>query len=441
MKKIVAILLTASMVLSMGTACGKKTKSSVGGKASVTRETKAEDPSDPSVLERTNGKQAIFQLANTSNTMQTMSEEELKKAYSQFIFALMKECASKDKGKNVMISPDSLLFCMQMCAAGADGDTLDQMMNTMIPGADNASAFQYSVNRMNSLQNDTLSIANSVWLNQKKAKFVYSDYLDYVKHHFDANVDIIEFDDTGVATINKWVSEKTDGMIKDLIDKLQASGVMVLVNAIAFDGKWDITYDAGHIQTRDFTNGNGEKKEGKFLMSNEGVYLDNGKATGFIKVYEDGKYGFMTILPNDKSIDINDFMANMTPEEYWSFWENKDNFADVYALMPEFTSDYNIDLSDILPDMGMKDAFDERKADFSNMAHCENNVYISKVVQKTHIEVTREGTKAAAATAIYADETECIHEYHEVICDRPYAYAIVDMETGLPVFLGTVEDI
>jgi len=441
MKKIVAMLLMASMILSMGTACGKKTKSTVGGKASVTKETKTEEPSDPSVLERTNGKQAIFQLANTSNTMQAMSDEEMKKAYSQFIFALMKECALQAKGNNVLISPDSLLFCLQMCAAGADGDTLNQMMNTMIPGADNTSAFQYSVNRMNSLQNDTLSIANSVWLNQNKAQFVYSDYLDYVKHHFDANVDIIEFDDTGVAAINKWVSEKTDGMIEDLIDKLQSSGVMVLVNAIAFDGKWDITYDAGHIKTRDFTNGNGEKKEGKFLLSNERFYLDNGKATGFLKPYEDGKYGFMTILPNDESVDINDFMANMTPEEYWSFWENKDSNADVNALMPEFTSDYNIVLSEILADMGMKDAFDEKKADFSNMAHCDNNVYISKVVQKTHIEVTREGTKAAAATAIYMDEAECIHEYHEVICDRPYAYAIVDMETGLPVFLGTVEDI
>lgn len=440
MKKRVAALLIASVIMSMAAGCtGKKDT-----KNSSKKNKKGEDPVseitlDVPTVKRENGKQAVFELSATGD--KTMTEEELKKAYSEFIFGLMKNCTEDANGENVLISSDSILLALEMCAAGADGETLTQMMNTMVPGASNEEALLFGTQRMNAMKNESLLVANSVWLNENKTDRVYEDYLDYVRKNFDAKVASVPFDQGGVDTINSWVEEKTKDRIHDLINQLNGDGLMVLVNAISFDGKWKTGYEDYQVNADVFTNGKGERSTQTFLSSTESMYLSNSEATGFLKEYDDGKYAFMTILPNDESIDINEFMADMTSEEYWEFWESMDASADVYTMMPEFTSDYAVELPGIMMEMGMTDAFNAEKADFSNMANSQP--YITNIIHKTFIEVDRNGTKAAAATAVVMEDA-CVAEpepVREVYCDRPYAYAIVDMETGLPVFLGTVENV
>ncbi|MBO4474438.1 MAG: serpin family protein [Clostridiales bacterium] len=445
MKKLVAVLLTTSVLLSMAVGCSGKTGKT---RTSTRRETPTEgplnenkEPGDVKTVNRKNGKQAVFELNTAGAGKTTMSEEELNQAYSEFIFALMKRCAENANGENVLISADSVLFALEMVAAGADGETLNQMMSTLVPGADNGEAFQFAVNRMNNLQNDSLKIANSVWLNDAKSQNVYSDYLDYVQRHFDATISVIPFNGDAVDMINGWVDEKTEGRIKELIRELTPNDLMVLINAITFDAKWAEPYSDEQVVNLVFTAGNGETKTTPFLSSTEVAYLSSDEAVGFLKDYDDGKYTFMTILPNDVSVDINEFIADMTAEEYWQFWNSRDMSGEVQALMPEFKSEYAIELQRALSDMGMKDAFDEDNADFSNMS--STDVYISKVIHKTYIEVDRAGTKAAAATAVVMTESTCAEPgtVHRVVCDRPYAYAIVDRSTGLPVFLGTVENV
>ncbi len=439
MKKRVAALLIASVIMSMAAGCtGKKDAKNSSKKNKEGEDPVSEMTLDVPTVKRENGKQAVFELSATGD--KTMSEEELKKAYSEFIFGLMKKCAEDSQDENVLISSDSILFALEMAAAGADGDTLTQMMNTMVPGAGNDQAFRFGVDRMNSLKNNSLQVANSVWLNEAKHDHVYEDYLDYVRKNFDAGVSVLPFNQSGADTINQWVEEKTKDRIHDLINQLDSDSLMVLVNAITFDGKWKTGYEDYQVSTGVFTNGKGERSTQTFLSSTESLYLSNSEAQGFLKEYDDGKYAFMTILPNDESIDINAFMADMTSDEYWEFWESMDASSGVYTMMPEFKAEYGVSLPGILQEMGMTDAFDSGKADFSNMA--KTQPYISDVIHKTFIEVDRNGTKAAAATAVVVEDA-CVEPVvvREVICNRPYAYAIVDMETGLPVFLGTVEDI
>ncbi len=441
MKKIVAGLLTFTLILSMTAGCSGKTKGTTKkNEKPAPTEPVVEIPDTPTV-KRENGKEAIFELQNAGAGKTAMTSEELNEAYSEFIFSLMKRCAEEANGENVLISADSILIALEMVAAGADGETLNQMMNTLVPGADNGAAFQFSVDRMNSLKNDSLQIANSIWLNQARSANVYDDYLDYVVGHFDAGVSVIPFDANAVKMINGWTEEKTKGRIKELLEDLDPNSLMVLVNAITFDAKWQEPYEDAQVYSDVFTTGSGVTKTVPFLGSTESVYLSNDEAVGFIKAYDDGKYAFMTILPNDESLDINAFMADMTAEEYWEFWNSRETFATVQARMPEFKSEYAIELNNVLIDMGMSDVFDESRSDLTNLS--KTNAYISKVVHKTFIEVDRAGTKAAAATAVVAVEGACMEpeDVKYVICDRPYAYAIVDMATGLPVFLGTVETV
>ncbi len=434
MKKLVAGLLIAGMLMALPTGCKKNVETPASQEPAVSAMGGA--------VKRENGKQALFELKNLQSGKKAMSDEELKKAYSQFVFGVMKNCAGLAQNKNMMISADSILFALEMAACGADGETLAQMTQTMVPGADNYEALRFAVERMNRLKNDSLKIANSVWINESKTARVYQDYLEYIEKNFDAGSKAVAFGPEGVSAINKWVAEKTNGRISDLLDELSPDDLMVLVNAVSFDGKWKNGYSDDDVWTQVFTGGDGQKREVMFIHGKESVYLQNEKATGFLKDYDDGKYAFLTILPNDTAMDINEFIANMTPEEYWTLWESRSEEFEVTTSMPEFKSEYDVQLAKILYDMGMEDAFDERKADFSNMA--TSQPCISKVIHKTFIDVNRNGTSAAAATAVVMTD-ECVREepdnVKKVICDRPFAYAVVDKETGLPVFLGTVENV
>lgn len=443
MKKLITGLLIASMLMALPTGCAKTTASSTtsGTSSESTVTQKPSSISTGKTEERTNGKQALFELKNAQSGKTEMSDEALRKAYSEFVLGVMKRCVEQSNGRNVTISADSMLFALEMTAAGADGETLKQMTQTMVPGAENETALKFALARMQNLQNNSLKIANSVWLSESDRAYIYDDYLSFIKKNFDATADSLVFGPEAEAVINKWVEDKTEGRIKDLVHDLGEDTLMVLVNAISFDGKWKKTFSEDDIYQGKFTTGTGATQEVTFLTSEENIYLSNGKASGFVKNYDDSKYAFMTILPDDEKVDINQFIADMTPEEYWAFWESQTIDYKVHTTFPEFKNEYDVTLNDILIDMGMTNAFDPGMADFSNMTGA--GAYISKVVHKTYIDVNRYGTEAAAATAVIMNKSSINIEDKSryVICNRPFAYAIVDKDTGLPVFLGTVENV
>ncbi|MCR5275366.1 MAG: serpin family protein [Clostridiales bacterium] len=436
-KRMMAALLTSSLLLSMA-GCAKKEKDP--------KETKdPTKPSDIQTVDRPSDQTAIFELTNVRDQdPASLNIKEIKQAYSKFVFGVMKRCLKVANGNNVMISSDSILFALEMAASGADGDTLDQMLQTMMPGVDNQVGFQYALDRMKDLQSDKLSIANSAWINKDLGGLIYDDYLSFVKGNFDAEIQNIKFDDSAVATINNWVCEKTDGMIEKIIDDVQGNSLMMLINAITFDAKWAEPFEEHRVNDGEFTTHDGTTQNVTFLHGGDDAkYLHSDSMQGIMKYYEDGDYAFVTLLPDDESVDINDFMQNLSEDEYWDFWESRNEHGDYNLIykFPEFKSEYGTELGPILKDMGMEDAFEPGKADFSNLGNF--NFYIGKVIHKTYIDVNRAGTRAAAVTVIDIKVGSAMapDETRYVMCDRPFAYAIVDTTTGLPVFLGTVESV
>ncbi|MBO4651562.1 MAG: serpin family protein [Clostridiales bacterium] len=428
-KKLLALILSSCMILPMA-ACAKKSQKTSN------INTAGDHPSDQT---------AIFELTNAQLPNNSVSEDELKKAYSKFVFGVLQRCLANAHGSNVLISSDSILFALDLAASGANGETLDQMLQTMMPGVPNEQGFQFAVDRMDDLSGDQLKIANSAWINSKYNDTVYKDYYSSVQDNFDAEVQSIKFDNDATKTINKWVSDKTDGMIKELIDSVDSRELMILINAICFDAKWEEPYKENNVDDGCFYETDGSEHTVTFLKGSQedADYLECDSASGFLKEYKGGKYAFLTILPNDAEIDINEFMQDFTPDEYWDLWESRDSNVQLVYRFPEFKAEYATSLAGTLRDMGMEDAF-SRNADFSNMT--SEAVLIDEVIHKTYIEVNAQGTRAAAATAVEikthsASIADPFEEIKYVICDRPFAYAIVDTDTGLPVFLGTVETV
>ncbi|MDR0372366.1 MAG: serpin family protein [Nitrososphaerota archaeon] len=345
--------------------------------------------------------------------------------------------------ENTIMSPLSVLCALAMVANGADGDTLSQIESVF--GISIVELNEYLHVYLKSLSSDdkaSLDIANSIWIRDDGSILVVKDFLQTNADYYDASIYKALFDDSTLKAINGWVSEKTHGMIKNILNEISPDAVMYLINAIAFDAEWEQIYNESNVRPGNFTSVSGQKRDVQMMYSTEGVFLNDRDATGFMKYYAGRKYAFVAMLPNEGT-SVNDYISTLTGQKLVNLLNNKQQIA-VNAAVPKFESAYSIDLNNILSDRGMSAAFDPYAADFSRLGSSPvgNNIYISKVTHKAIISVDEKGTKAGAITAIEGSITSApLEPPKTVYLDRPFVYMIIDCETNIPVFIGTVLDL
>ena len=367
-------------------------------------------------------------------------DEEFVLGQTQFALSMLQESA--EDGRNVLISPYSMMQALSMTANGAKGDTLSEM-EKVLGGTSIDRLNRYLYTQRTNQPNEEgckLLTANSIWIQDDAERIrVKEPFLQTNKNYYDADAYMTPFDDTTLRDINTWVDTNTDHMIPKLLDQLTGEEVMALINAVTFDAKWAVPYDEYQVHDRTFTAFDGTEQTASMLNGEEHLYLADEHATGFIKRYQgkDCRYGFAALLP-EKGMTTTEYINSLTPESLHKLLAKPSNEMVVTGL-PKFEYDYSEEMSGKFKALGMEKAFDSG-ADFSNMAEtASGTLCISRILHKTHISVTEEGTRAAAATAVMMKENACIMEPKEVILDRPFVYCIVDMDTSLPVFIGTVE--
>lgn len=347
--------------------------------------------------------------------------------------------------ENTIVSPQSLYFALGMTINGANGDTQQELINTLCKGSD-LQEFNDNISALiNQTDTKTCNIANSIWLRDVQDLSLNSEFKKSSEEYFKSEIYTKKFDGKFVDTVNKWVSQNTDGMIDTILNEVPSEDTMMyLINAICFDAKWNDKYDDVQInENGKFTNSKGDIQDVVMLNSTEDTYLCDEQSTGFLKYYLGGKYAFMGILPNE-DVSINDYMESLTGDSFINLYRNKisGNSVSVNVTIPEFkyTSEYL--LNDTLKDMGISSAFDEFSADFSNMIDSNTyKLYMGKVIQKAYIQVDRNGTKASAITSISMNDATAMLETYQVYLDRPFIYAIMDTDTELPIFMGVVNNI
>ena len=347
--------------------------------------------------------------------------------------------------ENTIVSPQSLYFALGMTINGANGDTQQELINTLCKGSD-LQEFNDNISALiNQTDTKTCNIANSIWLRDVQDLSLNSEFKKSSEEYFKSEIYTKKFDGKFVDTVNKWVSKNTDGMIDTILNEVPSEDTMMyLINAICFDAKWNDKYDDVQInENGKFTNSKGDIQDVVMLNSTEDTYLCDEQSTGFLKYYLGGKYAFMGILPNE-DVSINDYMESLTGDSFINLYRSKisGNSVNVKVTIPEFkcTSEYL--LNDTLKDMGISSAFDEFSADFSNMIDSNTHkLYMGKVIQKAYIQVDRNGTKASAITSISMNEATAMLETYQVYLDRPFIYAIMDTDTELPIFMGVVNNI
>ena len=384
-------------------------------------------------------------VSDINQSLEEYDPDVLTQGYLDYSMELFAHSA--EEGSNSMVSPISVMMAMDMAASGANGTTRSQITDLFCEGASQEQIEKYCMELMERYeQNDDvkLHIANSIWINDIIASVVKDDFLVRADYVFQAAARALPFDDAAVSTINNWCDEHTYGMIPRVLEDIEPDARLFLVNAIALDALWADPYEDHQVRDGEFTNADGETEEVTMLYGGESNYFETEDAVGFMKYYEGYDYAFLAILP-DESMAVDEYVAGLTGDKYREFWESRTREYDVLTRMPEFTYEYELKMNDVLKGMGVTDAFSSAVADFSGIAEPSGeNLYISRVLHKTFIEVTQGGTRAAAVTVVEVDgESASVvePEFKEVYLDRPFVYAIVEVETGMPLFIGTLQSV
>ena len=347
--------------------------------------------------------------------------------------------ASFEEGRNTLISPYSVLAALSMTANGAEGDTLRQMEEVLGQSKGSLNSW-YKFGRE---EDNVLHLANGIWFRDDPGLAVKEEFLQKNAECFHAGIYKAPFDATTLQDINSFVEDHTDGMIKDILDKIPEEAVMYLVNALAFEAQWQEIYRENQVHENTFTTEDGREQDIELMYSEENWYLENDLATGFLKPYKGGKtdhYAFAALLPKE-GVTVAELVEGLDGKQLQSFLANPQKVM-VNAAIPKFQVEFDTEMGEILTAMGMSDAFDSSAADFSGLGTSDDgNIYLSRVIHKTFISVAEKGTKAGAATVIEAaDECAMEIEIKRVILDRPFLYMIVDTTSNTPIFIGAQMD-
>ncbi len=374
----------------------------------------------------------------TAQNVETLDcDDTFANAYNEVSANLVKTAYN---GDNTLISPLSIELAFSMLTNGAV-DKSQEQLEKFLGGLDIETLNKYNkkyVEGVVASEDLTFNVANSIWLKNDKNLSIKDAFLQTNANYYNAQVYSANFDDSTLTDVNNWVSKHTNGMIKEIIDKIGERTIFYLINAICMEAEWQAKFEENEVIDKDFTNLDGSKTQVKMMGDTEYNYIEGEKATGFMKYYKGGRYAFCGLLPNE-DVDFQEFVNSLSGETLTNYFTTKT--AEVIIRMPKMKVEYDLNLIEVLQKLGVTDIFDSGLANLSGMAtYKDANIYVSMAKHKTFMEVDSNGTKAAAVTIIAGNESTAVPSEYQpeyVTLDRPFVYGIIDTQTKMPIFIGT----
>jgi len=365
---------------------------------------------------------------------------DIIKGDNAFGFSMLKHIvSSEDQGKNIFISPTSISLALAMTYNGAEGNTKKEMEETLMKAGlsreDINESYKSLISALLSVDPKvTMQIANSIWY--REGFQVENDFIGVYRVYYNAEVAALDFDSPGaVSIINNWVSENTNRKISVIVNQIPAEAVMYLINAIYFKGIWTNEFNPERTAPRIFLKKAGEVSVPFMNMKESVNYMSNDLVSVIELPYGQGNFSMVVILPNVGKT-TGDIIPMLTTE-IWDDWIASLSKKEVNISLPKFSFRYENQLNDELAAMGMPSAFTDA-ADFSGI-NSVYQLYISKVLHKSFVEVNEEGTEAAAVTSVEVSLTSIGNEIY-FTADHPFVFGIREKSTGTIMFLGIVED-
>ena len=332
------------------------------------------------------------------------------------------------KGENVVVSPYSAAVALSMLAEGAEGQTrteFDKALGGVLYKAEDLGG------------NDSMIVksANSVWIDDNFSP--RNRYVSLLEKDFDAFLDVEDFSSpVAVQAINNWCSEHTNGKINGIIDRLSASDVMVLINALYFNAPWDNEFDPALTTEQTF---NGLSKQSKVKMMNAKGYYMYAEYQGIQMIqlpYLGLEYAMYIVLPPEGA-DLDKLLSRMDASAYSAAMDMLTQ-QEVRIMLPKFKIETSMLLNKPLQNMGIKTAFTSA-ADFSGIAEM-GPLSLDMVKQKCYIDVSEKGTEAAAVTSAQIRLTSArpVVKMPVMRVDRPFFFVIADGNNEKILFAGKI---
>jgi serpin B len=359
---------------------------------------------------------------------------------NSFALDLFKEVYESEESENYMISPLSVAIALGMTYNGTDGETKTAFEEALrLNGLD-----RHEINRIHGelirhlMKVDpkvTMEIANSIWVNHFYT--LLQAFADTNRYYYDAEINSLDFANPGsVDVINNWVSDKTHEKITEVLDQIPGGTVMYLINALYFYGTWKYEFDEKDNLPLNFRFEDGSKRQVQAMqMESDLAYNENEKFRMAELPYGNDKYSMMIMVPNEGYgiADIKDAMSF----ENWMDWMQDLQSTSMKIQLPKFKFEYKTLLNQVLSDMGLGVAFGGG-AEFPLMVEESQDLYISRVIHKTFVDVNEKGTEAAAVTVVEIRETSAIDTPMLFTVDKPFLFVIREKTSNAIVFMGKV---
>jgi serpin B len=364
-----------------------------------------------------------------------------------FAFSLYQRLEGEDG--NLFYSPYSISLALAMTYAGARGETAEQMADTLrfmleqdrLHPAFNWLDAELATRGEGAQGKDgegfRLNIVNAIW-GQKGYGFLPA-FLDVLAENYGAGLRTLDFineAERSCLAINDWVSDQTEGRIKDLIPKgaIDEWTRLVLTNAIYFNAAWKYFFEKRMTANGPFHLLDGRQVAVPMMKQTESFGYTEGEGCQAIELPYDGdELSMLVLLPAQGNLEA--FEAGLQAQQVSDVITDLTTTR-VALTMPKFEFESEFSLNDALSSMGMPDAF-SGGADFSGMTG-NQELFISDVIHKAFVAVDDAGTEAAAATGVVMPTSMPAEPKVEVTLDHPFIFLIRDIETGTILFVGRV---
>lgn len=352
---------------------------------------------------------------------------------------------------NLSVSPYSISSNLAMTCAGALGNTQKQMTRTLRFSLGQKSvdpafeSLRLTLDKIEGKTGASLNIGSAIW--PQTGYSLTTKYLNQSKRYYGISLTPLDYQNQpaeAVKTINKWVKEKTNDKIKEIIspDGINADTKIVLTNAVYFRGDWDQKFQSNLTEKAPFyiTSANSFETP---MMKQCGIFrYGDMKSFQILEMPYAGKdLSMIVILPRE--IEDLKLLESELSTEKLNFWKNKMAPANVLVHFPKFAITSSFEFSDTLVSMGMVDAFSPKDANFAGIAPLAGKpLHLSSVIQKAFVEVNEEGTEASAATSIAVADSISVSESNPKVfrADHPFIFIIQENHTGTILFIGRVSE-
>ncbi|XP_069766078.1 leukocyte elastase inhibitor-like isoform X2 [Narcine bancroftii] len=390
----------------------------------------------------------------------SLTMDPLTCANTKFAVDLFKQLDESDKVGNIFVSPFSISAALAMVYRGAKGNTAAQMAKVLAFDKVKDSHFEFQqmqtevkdvhskfqqlqAELFNPKADHVLKLANRLF-GEKTYNFL-PDFIADTQKYYQAELAPVDFSNAVEKVrqeINTWTEEQTAGKIKELLAKgiIYNFTKLVLVNAVYFKGNWAKKFEKRNTHDEQFRINQHEKKPVQMMYQKAKfpfTYVEEVSTEILELPYVDCELSMVILLPkiNDDFSGL-DKLLNYLNFDHLMTWTNPEFMSEmeIEVSLPKFKLEEQYDLKLILPQMGMVDAFDTLKANFTGMTS-NNDLFLSQVVHKSFVEVNEEGTEAAAATAAIL-MLRCSQMRRKFVADHPFLFFIRHNKTRNILFFG-----